>query len=105
MLSYPLAENCQDTEILRVVVRESLSGDLARKLIADILQVYMTVSMQSHCTNEMNSAEELMSDSGPSYSMSMASKKPSSIQENKEAKNEGLDTQSISVSQALRLAD
>ena len=101
MLSYPLAENCQDTEILRVVVRESLSGDLARKLIADILQVYM----QSHCTNEMNSAEELMSDSGPSYSMSMASKKPSSIQENKEAKNEGLDTQSISVSQALRLAD
>lgn len=38
-LSYPLPENCEDTEILRVVVRESLSGDLARKLIADILQV------------------------------------------------------------------
>ncbi|CAD6578499.1 MAG: hypothetical protein TREMPRED_002207 [Tremellales sp. Tagirdzhanova-0007] len=51
--NYPLAENCQDTEILRVVVRESLSGDLARKLITDILQV----------------AEELMSHSVPSYTM------------------------------------
>lgn len=37
--NYPLPPNCEDTEILRVVVRESLSGDLARKLIADIFQV------------------------------------------------------------------
>lgn len=39
--SYPLAPNCENTEILRVVVRESLSGDLARKLVHDILQVYV----------------------------------------------------------------
>jgi glutamate decarboxylase len=38
-LSYPLPPNCEDTEILRVVVRESLSGDLSRKLIIDILNV------------------------------------------------------------------
>ena len=37
--SYPLAPNCEDIEILRVVVRESLSGDLAGRLIGDILQV------------------------------------------------------------------
>ena len=37
--SYPLPPSCEDTEILRVVVRESLSGDLARKLLADIIQV------------------------------------------------------------------
>jgi glutamate decarboxylase len=35
--SYPLAPNCEDVEILRVVIRESLSGDLVRKLIVDIL--------------------------------------------------------------------
>ena len=67
--SYPLAENCQDTEILRVVVRESLSGDLARKLITDILQVYVIDLLQSRHTDEMNSAEELMSHSVPSYTM------------------------------------
>jgi hypothetical protein len=37
--SYPLPPSCEDTEILRVVIRESLSGDLARKLLADIIQV------------------------------------------------------------------
>jgi len=37
--SYPLPPACEDTEILRVVVRESLSGDLARKLLGDIVQV------------------------------------------------------------------
>lgn len=42
-LSYPLAPNCEKDEILRVVVRESLSGDLSRKLIHDILQVYVLV--------------------------------------------------------------
>jgi glutamate decarboxylase len=38
-VSYPLPPNCEDVEILRVVVRESLSGDLTRKLIIDILNV------------------------------------------------------------------
>ena len=38
--SYPLPPNEESTEILRVVVRESLSGDLARRLIKDILEVY-----------------------------------------------------------------
>ncbi|RXK42659.1 glutamate decarboxylase [Tremella mesenterica] len=37
--NYPLAPDCENLEILRAVVRESLSGDLARKLIIDILQV------------------------------------------------------------------
>ncbi len=36
--SYPLAPNVEDVEILRVVVRESLSGDLCRKLLVDIIQ-------------------------------------------------------------------
>jgi len=40
-VSYPLPPACEDTEILRVVVRESLSGDLARKLLGDIVQVYV----------------------------------------------------------------
>jgi glutamate decarboxylase len=39
LLSYPLPPDCENTEILRVVVRESLSGDLIRKLISDVLQV------------------------------------------------------------------
>ena len=37
--SYPLPPSCEQTEILRIVVRESLSGDLGRKLIADVLGV------------------------------------------------------------------
>ena len=37
--SYPLPPDCDKTEILRVVVRESLSGDLGRLLIEDILEV------------------------------------------------------------------
>jgi glutamate decarboxylase len=37
--SYPLPPSCEDTEILRVVIRESLSGDLARKLLSDIIEV------------------------------------------------------------------
>ncbi|ODN75500.1 glutamate decarboxylase, variant [Cryptococcus amylolentus CBS 6039] len=54
--NYPLAPDCEDTEILRAVVRESLSGDLARKLVEDIIQV----------------VEDLINDAGPSYSMSTA---------------------------------
>ncbi|KAK4687309.1 glutamate decarboxylase, partial [Tremellales sp. Uapishka_1] len=54
--NYGLAPNCEDTEILRVVVRESLSGDLARKLVSDIMEC----------------AETLLNDAGPSYSMSVA---------------------------------
>ncbi|KAK8844593.1 glutamate decarboxylase [Kwoniella newhampshirensis] len=80
--NYPLAPNCEDTEILRVVVRESLSGDLARKLIEDIIQV----------------TEELFSDAGPSYSMSIAARrtKQSDIGD----KTEQLDTEHISNNQS-----
>ncbi|WVO13539.1 glutamate decarboxylase [Cryptococcus depauperatus] len=57
--NYPLAPNCDQTEILRVVIRESFSGDLARKLIQDILHV----------------TEDLLNDAGPSYSMSTATRR------------------------------
>lgn len=36
---YPLPPTAQDTEILRVVVRESLSADLVDRLISDIVAV------------------------------------------------------------------
>jgi hypothetical protein len=39
VLSYPLPPNCEAMESLRIVVRESLSGDLCSRLINDILQV------------------------------------------------------------------
>ncbi|KAK4686768.1 glutamate decarboxylase, partial [Tremellales sp. Uapishka_1] len=55
--NYGLAPNCEDVEILRAVVRESLSGDLAGKLVQDIIEC----------------AESLLNDAGPSYSMSQAS--------------------------------
>ncbi|KIR57851.1 glutamate decarboxylase [Cryptococcus bacillisporus CA1873] len=65
--NYPLAPNCENTEILRVVVRESLSGDLARKLVHDILQV----------------TEDLLNDAGPSYSMSTATMRHENIDHGK----------------------
>ena len=37
MADYPLPPKCEATEILRVVVRESMSMDLLDRLIADIL--------------------------------------------------------------------
>jgi len=37
--NYPLPPNCGETEILRVVVRESMSFDLLDRLITDILAV------------------------------------------------------------------
>ncbi|ORY27321.1 pyridoxal phosphate-dependent transferase [Naematelia encephala] len=77
--NYPLPPNCEDTEILRVVVRESLSGDLGRKLIEDILQV----------------TEDLLNDRGPSYSMSTASKSSKTSKEN-DHKNKDLDKKHIS---------
>jgi hypothetical protein len=54
--SYPLPPSCDKTEILRVVVRESLSGDLIRKLIADIFEV----------------TERLLDGDGPSVAMLLA---------------------------------
>ncbi|WVQ85190.1 glutamate decarboxylase [Cryptococcus sp. DSM 104549] len=61
--NYPLAPNCEGTEILRVVVRESLSGDLGRKLITDIIQV----------------TENLISGEGPSVAMSGGAKHQTSV--------------------------
>ncbi|WOO78663.1 Glutamate decarboxylase [Vanrija pseudolonga] len=52
--NYPLPPACDDTEILRVVIRESFSGDLLRKLVEDI----------------MSTVENLLKDQGPSFSMS-----------------------------------
>lgn len=54
--NYALPPKCENTEILRVVVRESLSGDLERKLITDIIKV----------------TEGLLKGQGPSYPMSTA---------------------------------
>lgn len=56
--NYALPPACEKTEILRVVVRESLSGDLERKLITDIIKV----------------TETLLQGEGPSYPMSTATK-------------------------------
>lgn len=56
--NYALPPNCEKTEILRVVVRESLSGDLERKLVTDIIKV----------------TEALLKGEGPSYPMSVAAK-------------------------------
>lgn len=53
--SYALPPAEEKTEILRVVVRESMSGDLLSKLIHDIIAV----------------AEMLLADAGPSPSMSV----------------------------------
>jgi glutamate decarboxylase len=61
-ISYPLPPSCEDTEILRVVVRESLSGDLIRKLISDILEV----------------TEHLLEGDGPSVAMLLAAKRDNS---------------------------
>lgn len=58
--NYALPPACEKTEILRVVVRESLSGDLERKLITDIIKV----------------TEGLLKGEGPSYPMSQATKSP-----------------------------
>jgi len=52
--SYPLPPACEDTEILRVVVRESLSGDLARKLLVDIVQVQVDSLTVRLRTDEQN---------------------------------------------------
>ncbi|ORX35018.1 putative glutamate decarboxylase [Kockovaella imperatae] len=73
--NYPLPPSCDDTEILRVVVRESLSGDLARKLIEDIVQV----------------TEQLLSDQGPSLSMSTANKVRRSTGPGSEDRSDGID--------------
>lgn len=64
-----------------MVVRESLSGDLIRKLIADIISV----------------TEDLLNDAGPSYSMSIATKKSSLAQADHKEKNDDLDKQHIAV--------
>jgi len=69
--NYPLPPKCDDTEILRVVVRESLSGDLTSKLIWDILQV----------------TEDLINDAGPSYSMSIANQNKNNNDRNKGTKD------------------
>lgn len=53
-ISYALPPSEEATEILRVVIRESLSGDLLHKLIHDIIAV----------------TEMLLADAGPSSSMS-----------------------------------
>ncbi|KAL7424488.1 glutamate decarboxylase gad1 [Cryptotrichosporon argae] len=76
--NYALPPACEDTEILRVVVRESLSGDLVRALIGDIIRT----------------TEELLNDAGPSYSMSQASK---TKKENVSEKHEALDTANITL--------
>jgi glutamate decarboxylase len=51
--SYELPPDCEDTEILRVVIRESMSGEFLRRLIEDIVHV----------------TESLVKDGGPSISM------------------------------------
>ncbi|WVQ93968.1 glutamate decarboxylase [Kwoniella sp. CBS 9459] len=77
--NYPLPPAEDKTEILRVVVRESLSGDLARKLILDIISV----------------TEELLNGAGPSYLMSIASKRRNSTLGSAH-RNETLDKEHIS---------
>lgn len=42
-VDYPLAPNEEKTEILRVVVRETMSLDLLNRLIADICSVTQTL--------------------------------------------------------------
>ena len=49
---YPLPPKCDKTEILRVVVRESMSMDLLDRLIADIL----TITQQLMETDEVDLA-------------------------------------------------
>lgn len=43
--SYPLPPACENTEILRVVIRESFSGDLLRKLVEDIISTWVQCVM------------------------------------------------------------
>lgn len=78
--SYPLPPNAEDTEILRVVVRESLSGDLVRKLIVDILQV----------------TETLLEGGGPRVQMVQAAKDAREKRESE--KHEGVPKKDIQVS-------
>lgn len=96
--SYPLAPNCENTEILRVVVRESLSGDLARKLVHDILQVYVFIRISRFKADVDLSTtcrtEDLLNDAGPSYSMSTATRHHEDIDH---GKLEGIDAAHIKV--------
>ncbi|KAK6904943.1 glutamate decarboxylase [Kwoniella mangroviensis CBS 10435] len=78
--NYPLPPAEEDTEILRCVVRESLSGDLARKLILDIIQV----------------TEGLLNGAGPSYHMSIANRRQSTTSPVDVKRGGTLDTQHIS---------
>lgn len=66
--NYALPKDCEDTEILRVVVRESLNGELGRRLVRDIIEV----------------TEGLLNDEGPSYTMSKAVKRPVHKREHEE---------------------
>ncbi|WVR03274.1 glutamate decarboxylase [Kwoniella sp. DSM 27419] len=77
--NYPLPPDEDKTEILRVVVRESLSGDLTRKLIGDIIQV----------------AEDLFNGAGPSFAMSTAAN-PDKPDRKESKKGETLDSEHIS---------
>lgn len=80
--SYPLPPNCDNTEILRVVVRESLSGDLTSRLLGDIVRV----------------TEMLLDNAGPSYDMSTANTPMAKLAiDATSEKGKDLDTDQISV--------
>jgi glutamate decarboxylase len=73
--SYPLPPDAENIEILRVVIRESLSGDLVRKLICDILQV----------------TESLLEGDGPSVEMMLSALKGAKIKDQGKEKHEDMD--------------
>ncbi|WRT63420.1 glutamate decarboxylase [Kwoniella shivajii] len=77
--NYPLPPAEDKSEILRVVVRESLSGDLARKLILDIISV----------------TEGLINGSGPSFAMSVAARGQSISSPTTAKRGDTLDTDHI----------
>lgn len=101
-LSYPLAPNCEKDEILRVVVRESLSGDLSRKLIHDILQVYVLIGFPCFKARAdfpmAHRTEDLLNDAGPSYSMSTATRRHENLDH---GKLDGIDAFHIKVRTTL----
>lgn len=45
--NYELAPDLEDVEILRVVVRESVTADMIDRLVADIVRAFPVVTMQS----------------------------------------------------------
>ena len=61
---YPLPPGEEKTEILRVVVRESLSLDMIDRLVTDICHVMEQLMV---CTHLNGFVPELLTDASPEY--------------------------------------